>query len=110
MIKLKIGKFLDKVNKGEGITFDMNGILKETKNEIFNPTGKKKQIYVSSTPGGGDDTPLVSTGKFKRSIFVSGTSIKSSDPKFPTLKERLGEQYFKPTFSQIMKYITINTK
>ena len=108
MIRFKIMDFLDNVEKGQGLTFDMNAILKETKREIFNPTGEKKQIYVSSTPGGGDSTPLFSTGKFKRSIFVSGDSIKSSDPKFPSLKERLGSKYFKPTFSQIMKYITIN--
>lgn len=111
MAKFKIRGLLDKAKRGEALTFDMTSILKEIKKEIFNPTGKKKQVYVSSTPGGGDSRPLFSTGKFKRSIFVSGRdSIKSNDPKFPTLKERLGSNYFKPTFSQIMKYTKINNK
>lgn len=110
MFKFKISKFLDNAEKGKGLSFDMQGILKETKDEIFNPEGKKKAIYVSSTPGGGDNTPLVATGKFKRSLFVSGTSIRSSDnrSKLQQLKERYGAKYFKPSFKEIMKYITIN--
>lgn len=108
-MKLKISKFLDNVERGEAIQFDMQGILKETKQEIFNPEGEKKAIYLSSVRRP-DSTPLVATGKFKRSLYVSGTSIKSSDnkDKLQQLKERFGIKYFKPTFSQIMKYITIN--
>jgi hypothetical protein len=112
MFKFKITKFLEKVENGEGLSFDMGGILKETKEEIFNPQGEKKALYISRTPGGGDSTPLVSTGKFKRSLYVSGTGIKSSDnkSKIQQLKERYGVKYFKPSFKEIMKYIKINTK
>ena len=110
MFKFKISQFLDNAVEGKGLSFDMQGILKETKEEIFNPKGEKKALYVSSTPGGGDSTPLFSTGKFKRSLYVSGTSIKSSDKrsKLQELKERYGVKYFKPSFKEIMKYITIN--
>lgn len=112
MFKFKITKFLDNAVAGNGLSFDMQGILKETKEEIFNPQGAKKALYVSSTPGGGDSTPLVSTGKFKRSLFVSGTGIKSSDnrSKLQQLKERYGVKYFKPSFKEILKYIKINDK
>ncbi len=112
MFKFKISKFLDNAEKGEGLSFDMEGILKETKKEIFNPEGEKKAIYVSSTPGGGDSTPLVSTGQFKRSLYVSGTGIKSRDKisKIQALKNRYGVKYFKPSFKEIMKYIKINNK
>lgn len=106
-MKLNITTFLEKLESGEGLTIDMGAILKVTKEEIFNPQGAKKALYVSNTPGGGDNTPLYSTGRFKRSLYVSGNSIRSNDPKIKSLKERYGSKYFKPTFSEIMKYIEI---
>jgi hypothetical protein len=108
MIQLKILKFLENLQAGKGLVIDMNAILKVTKDEVFNPTGTKKQLYVSNAAGGGDNTPLFKTGKFKRSLFVSGNSIRSSDSKYKSLKERYGSKYFKPTFSEIVKYIKID--
>lgn len=110
-MKLKISKVLDSIERGEGLKIDMKAILKETKEEIFKPEGKKKTIYVSSTKKP-NKTPLDRTGKFKRSLFVSGTTIKSRDNKKKVnyLKNKYGSQYFKPSFKDIMKYIQLNTK
>ena len=109
MFKFKISNFLDNAAKGKGLSFDMVAILKETKEEIFNPQGEKKTLYISKTAKP-NKTPLVKTGKFKRSLYVSGTSIKSSDnkTKLEKLKERYGAKYFKPSFKDILKHITIN--
>ena len=107
MFQFKITKALE--NPQTILRFDMDGVLKEVLREGFSPKGEKLRVYEKGF-NGGDSTPLVSTGKFKKSFFVGESSIKSRDnrEKIKSIKKKVGRGFFKPPFKDILKYLIVN--